>query len=60
MQPRRRPTLRREALAELSTDDLAAVVAAQASRACSYLEDCPSGRPACSLLCPASWHTEEC
>lgn len=56
-----RLVLRREVLAELSPVELARVAGArQSGQACSIMEHCPSGHAACSLLCPQSWHTEEC
>ena len=61
MSPSRRLLLRREALAELSPDELAGVVGARATGSvCSVVDDCPSGHAACSLPCVQSWHTEEC
>ena len=64
MPPTRHLRLQREALAELTSDDLSLVVAATrttvAADPCSYVDNCPSGKPLCSILCPNSWHTEEC
>jgi hypothetical protein len=49
MKPRRTLTLRREALTELTNDDLGAVVGAvQESIACTHVLACISGTP-CNL-----------
>ena len=53
---RRRLALRRETLAELTTDDTARVVGAASGLPCLSLPECPQSLPDCySLVCTNGW-----